>query len=71
LRPRVNERGQPTDRPVFDHASLLVTILAAFLEVRISLATSWVRTLGYEFAVQQLPPELRNRVVGLPGKIGC
>lgn len=64
LRPRVYEKGQPTDRLLFEHASLLVTILAAFPEVRISLATSWVRTLGYEFAVQQLPPALRTRVVG-------
>lgn len=64
LRPRVYEKGRPTDRPLFEHASLLVTILAAFPQVRISLATSWVRALGYEFAVQQLPPALRTRVVG-------
>ena len=38
--------------------------MAAFPQVRISLATSWVRTLGYEFAVQQLPLALRPRVVG-------
>lgn len=63
-RPRVYEKGRPTDRPLFEHASLLVTILAAFPQVRISLATNSVSALGYEFAVQLLPPALRNRIVG-------
>lgn len=38
-------------------------MLEAVPDVCISLATSWVRTLGYEFAVQQLPAALRSRVV--------
>jgi hypothetical protein len=35
-----------------------------FTDVKIILSTSWVRTLGYEFTVQQLPPALQARVVG-------
>jgi hypothetical protein len=64
LRPQIYQKGRPTDRRLFEHASLLAHILDAFPDVRISLATSWVRTFGYEFAVQQLPPVLRSRVVG-------
>lgn len=64
LRPKIYKRGKPTEHPLFEHASLLVRVLDAFPDVRISLATSWVRTLSYEFAVQQLPEALRTRVVG-------
>lgn len=64
LRPQIYQKGQPTNRPLFEHASLLAHILEAFPDVRISLATSWVRILGYQFAIQQLPPALRARVVG-------
>jgi hypothetical protein len=64
MQPRIYEKGKPTDRPLFEHASLLARILDAFPDVRISLATSWVRTLGYESAVQQLPQALQLRVVG-------
>lgn len=28
------------------------------------MSTSWVRVLGFEYAVQQLPPGLRERVIG-------
>lgn len=62
--PRVYNGGQPTDHPLFEHAPLLERILQPFPDVRISLSTSWVRMLGYEMAVQQLPPGLRARVVG-------
>ncbi len=62
--PRVYDGGRPTDHALFEHAPLLERILQPFPEVRISLATSWVRALGFEFAVQQLPPGLRQRVVG-------
>ena len=62
--PRVYSGGQPTDHALFEHVALLERILAPFPDVRISLATSWVRTLGFEFAVQQLTPSLRARVVG-------
>jgi len=64
MQPRVYSGGQPTDHQLFEHAALLERILQPFPDVRISLATSWVRTLGYEFAKQQLPPALRAHVVG-------
>jgi len=63
LRPRVYNGG-PTDHPLFEHAPLLEHVLRPFADVRIVLSTSWVRVLGYEFAVQQLPAGLRGRVVG-------
>lgn len=62
-RPRVYN-GDPTDHPLFEHAMLLERTLAPFPEVRLVLATSWVRTLGYQYTVQQLPLALRARVVG-------
>ena len=46
LRPRIYHKGQPTDRPLFEHAPLLARILDKFPDVRILLATSWVRQLG-------------------------
>jgi hypothetical protein len=64
LRPRIYQNGRPTDRPLFDHASLLENILEPFPDIRVSLATSLVYTFGYEFSVQQLPSALRARVVG-------
>jgi hypothetical protein len=63
-RPRVYDGNQPTDYPLFEHAALLECILQPYPDIRISLCTSWVRMLGYEFAVQQLPPGLQARVVG-------
>jgi hypothetical protein len=63
-RPRVYDRGRPTDHPLLEHAPLLEDILRPFPALRISLSTSWVRALGFEFTVQQLPPALRARVVG-------
>ena len=62
-RPRVYNGG-PTDHPLFEHAPLLERILAPFPNVKIVLSTSWVRTLGYEYTLQQLPAALRERVVG-------
>lgn len=63
LRPRVYNGG-PTDHQLFEHAGLLERILSPFADVKIVLSTSWVRTLGYEFTVQQLPPSLQARVIG-------
>lgn len=63
LRPRVYNGGA-TNHPLFEHAHLLERILAPFPNVRLVLATSWVRTLGYEFTRQQLRPALRGRVIG-------
>lgn len=33
MQPRIYEKGQPTDRPLFEHASLLVRILEVFPDV--------------------------------------
>lgn len=63
LRPKIYQKGRATHRPL-EHASLLARILEAFPDLRISLATRWVRALGYEFAVRQLPLGLQTRVVG-------
>ena len=64
LYPRVYVRGQPTDEPLFRYMSLLELLLAPYPELKIVLATSWVRALGYEFALKQLSPALRERVIG-------
>jgi len=64
LCPKVYERGQPTEHPLFEHAPLLARLLEPFPDVRVSLSTSWVRALGYGLAVQQLPLALQARVVG-------
>ncbi|MDH4564242.1 hypothetical protein E8F06_24850 [Pseudomonas sp. BN411] len=45
------------------HASILAEILADFPAVRISLSTSWVRTLGFRRARAVLPPALQARTV--------
>jgi hypothetical protein len=63
LQPRVYN-GAPTDHPLFEHAALLERILMPFTDVKIVLSTSWVRVLGYEYAVQQLPTGLQARVIG-------
>lgn len=49
---------------LFQHASLLETELAPYPEVRIVLATSWVRELRYSRALKHLPLRLRTRVIG-------
>ena len=64
LRPRVYVRGEPTDGPLFRYASLLELLLAPYPELKIVLATSWVRTFGYEYALNQLSPALQSRVIG-------
>lgn len=63
-RPRVYARGQPTDRPLFEHLPLLERLLEPYPQVHIILSTSWVREFGYEFALEQLTPSLRERVIG-------
>jgi hypothetical protein len=62
-RPRVYNGGS-TNHPLLEHAPLLERILAPFADVKIVLSTSWVRVLGYEYTMQQLPAALRERVVG-------
>jgi hypothetical protein len=53
LHPRVYVRDQPTDEPLFRYMSLLELLLAPYPELKIVLTTSWVRALGYEFALQE------------------
>lgn len=48
---------------LFMHAPLLVDILKAFPEVKISLSTSWSRTLGFRRARACLPAELQARTI--------
>lgn len=64
LRPRVYVCGQPTDEQLFRYMSLLELLLVPYPELRIVLATSWVRTFGYEYALNQLSPALQSRVIG-------
>ena len=45
------------------HAGILVEILKAFPQVKISLSTSWVRILGYRRARAALPPGLQALTV--------
>lgn len=50
---------------MFEHAPLLVALLAPYPDMRIVLSTSWVRVLGSMRKVaRRLPPVLRARVVG-------
>lgn len=64
LRPQVYVRGEPTDQPLFQYAALLELLLAPHPELKIVLATSWVRAFGYEYALGQLSPTLQARVIG-------
>jgi hypothetical protein len=63
-RPCIFESNKLSDIPLFEFAPLLEQLLAPFPELRIVLATSWVRHLGYSYAREQLPPGLRVRVIG-------
>jgi hypothetical protein len=49
---------------LFEYAPILVDILEPFPNVKIVLATSWVRVLGFDTAKNHLPLELQQRVVG-------
>jgi hypothetical protein len=62
-RARVYYRGQPTNHPLFEHAPLLERILQPYPDVKIVLATLWSRELGLNYATQQLPPGLGQRVI--------
>lgn len=64
LRPRVYVAGEPTDRPLFVYASLLELILNPYADIKIILATSWVRAFGFEYSLSQLSPALQARVIG-------
>jgi len=43
---------------------LLERLLEPYPQLRIILSTSWVREFSYEFALEQLTPSLRARVIG-------
>ena len=64
LQPRVYVRGKPTDEPLFRYISLLELLLYPYPDLRIVLATSWVRAFGYESSLKQLSPALQERVIG-------
>lgn len=64
LHPRVYVRGRPTDEPLFRYVSLLELLLYPYPDLRIVLATSWVRAFGYENALMRLSPALQERVIG-------
>jgi len=69
-RPQVYIRGKPTSHPLFEHVELLESLLQPFPALRIILATSWVREFGQEFALEQLTPNLRARVIGATWRPG-
>ncbi|MCC7682772.1 HAD domain-containing protein [Janthinobacterium sp. FW305-128] len=64
LHPRVYVRGRSTDEPLFRYVSLLELLLYPYPDLRIVLATSWVRAFGYKSALKQLLPALQERVIG-------
>jgi len=49
---------------LFQHASLLETLLDPYPQIRIVLSTSWVRRYGCTGAAKWLPQSLRERVIG-------
>ena len=49
---------------LFQHASLLETLLDPFPNVRVVLSTSWVVRYGYWKAKKRLPPGLQSRCIG-------
>lgn len=49
---------------LFEHAEVLVEVLAPYPEAAIVLSTSWVRVLSYSQAKAYLPEGLRSRVIG-------
>lgn len=49
---------------LFQHASLLESLLEPFPQVRLVLSTSWVVRYGYWKAKKRLPPGLQSRCIG-------
>ena len=49
---------------LFEHAPLLVNLLAPYLNVQIVLSTSWLMSMRSERLIEYLPCGLRHRVVG-------
>lgn len=65
---RVPHLRQP-GHSLFERAGLLEQLLAAYPDTQLVLHNWWTFFIGYQHAVQYLPPMLRARVVGstLPG----
>lgn len=51
-------------RKLFEWASILDELLEPHPGVKIVLSTTWVASQNFEFARDQLPPGLRERVIG-------
>jgi hypothetical protein len=51
-------------REPFEHAPILINLLASLPTIQIVLTTSWLQMLGAERTTELLPDELRRRVVG-------
>ncbi|MDR3369072.1 HAD domain-containing protein [Rhodoferax sp.] len=54
----------PERYTLFQHAELLVQLLAPYPALQIVLSTSWVLRYGCSATAKRLPPGLRDRVVG-------
>lgn len=54
----------PPDFTLFQHATLLETLLLPYPQVEIVLSTSWVRRFGCSGTAKRLPASLRARVIG-------
>jgi len=51
-------------RTLFEWMPILEELFAPYPDVKIVLSTSWVASQNFEFARDQLSPELRRRVIG-------
>lgn len=54
----------PERYSLFQHAPLLVEVLAPYPAVQIVLSTSWVLRYGCSATTKRLPPALQARVIG-------
>lgn len=54
----------PPQYTLFQHADLLVSLMAPYPDIKIVLSTSWVRSYGCANTAKRLPIELRRRVIG-------
>lgn len=63
IRGEVVLRG-PDGIGLFEWITVLEELLEQYPSVRIVLSTSWVRILGYDNALRNLPVNLQRRVIG-------
>lgn len=60
--------GKPVFTSLWGHmfmwTPLLIEALEPYPDVKIILSTSWVDRMGFEYAKNQLPAELQQRVIG-------